>query len=46
MTVFLLCLTSTGGLVLVLFKQTPSSDSVNNRKYLHKLGTNIEPEYF
>ena len=38
MTVFLLCLTSTGGLVLLLFKQTNrSSDIVNNRKYQQKL---------
>ena len=37
MTIFLLCLTSTGGLVLLLFKQTNSSDLVNNRKYQQKL---------
>ena len=37
MTVFLLCLTSTGGLVLLLFKQTRSSDIFNNRKYQQKL---------
>ena len=38
MTVCLLCLTSSGGLVLLLFKQTHSSDIVNNRKYQQKLG--------
>ena len=43
MTVFLLCLTSTGGLVLLLFKQTNrSSDIVNNRKYQQKLNNKYQ----
>ena len=44
MTVFLLCLTSTGGLVLLLFKQTraSASDIVNNRKYQQKFNNTYQ----
>ena len=44
MTVFLLCLTSTGGLVLLLFKQTraSASDVVNNRKYQQKFNNTYQ----